>query len=650
MSFQFGRWYFDGQSSPRTLRGIPEDIISSYGPDGKGSYCSSGVNIVYAAFHTTLESHNEVQPFHSSSGKVFTWDGRLDNRADLVRHLGGPLSSQSPDVAIAAAAFDRWATTSFARLAGDWAVSIWDPLEHQLLLARDVIGTRRLHWHMSVDHVSWSTVLAAIVRMEEFQPTLDEEYIAGWFSYYPAPHITPYVAVHSVPPGSFVSIRPRKSTTTMYCVFDVPKTIRYSRDGEYEEHFRSLLAESINRRLRSDRPVLAELSGGMDSSSIVSMADRLIARGEAKTPRLDTVSFYDPCEPNWDERPYFTKVEEARGRTGFHIDVTYSNRSVPGVENTTSGMTPNDFAEESQEGALFAECLRSNGNRVVLSGVGGDEMTGGVPTPVPELADLLASCSFRVLGRRLTEWAIATRQPCVHLLCSACCGFLPPNIGATARNVYAAEWLFPNFVRRHWEPLTGYDQRLHILGPPPSFQENLSTLRALQRQLQCSGQRTVYLHEMRYPYLDQHLLEFLFAIPREQIVRPGQRRSLMRRALTGVVPQEILERRRKAFILRAPMVAIAKNWITLEAFTRHMVSEEMGIVNATKFRGVLARIRDGHVVPMVPVIRTLLIEQWLRSNAPSNAAEQSRQKKIELLRDSRAAGSQAVLGEMRSAS
>src|SRR6266702_6630587 len=82
-----------------------------------------------------------------------------------------------------------------------------------------------------------------------------------------------------------------------------------------------VFAKAVQRSLRSDRPVLAELSGGRDSTSIVCMADSIIARGTAETPRLDTLSMYDDSEPNWNERPYFTKVEEKRGRTGWHIDV-----------------------------------------------------------------------------------------------------------------------------------------------------------------------------------------------------------------------------------------------------------------------------------------------------------------------------------------
>lgn len=618
MSLQFGTWHFDGHHSSPEL-GISRDLIAAHGPDGQHCYCKGGVQIVYSAFHTTSESQHERQPHASQSGKVITWDGRLDNRADLIRHFGKPLTSETPDVAIAGVAYDQWGTAAFARLIGDWAISIWDPIALELLLAKDVIGVRRLYWCISASHVSWSTVLDAIVGAENLQPPFNEEYIAGWFSHYPAPNVTPYSKIHSVLPGSFVRIRSRRSATTIYFRFEPLRAIRYSSDAEYAEHFRDVFAESVRRRLRSNKPVLAELSGGMDSSSVVCIADNLIAAGKAETPRLDTLSFYDPSEPNWDERPYFTKVEALRGRRGFHIDVSRTNMSLPGLRESIPGITPNDCARDSGESAAIAECLIANGNREVLSGVGGDEMLGGVPTPIPELADLLARARLVRLAHQLTAWGIAIRQPCLFLLFDACRQFFPPNIGHTA-SVHATEWLTPRFVEQYRVVLGGYEQRLQLFGPLPSFQENVSTLRALQRQLQCTSKRTAHPHEVCYPYLDRDFVEFLFALPREQVIRPGRRRSLMRRALTGIVPTEILERKRKAFILRAPVVAVAQNWTAIEAFTQTMVSEEMGVVDAKNFRKALARIRDGQVVPMVPVIRTLLVEHWLRAAAARHKA------------------------------
>src|SRR5207253_1227956 len=105
-----------------------------------------------------------------------------------------------------------------------------------------------------------------------------------------------------------------------YWDFDPGKRIRYRTDAEYEEHFRAVFGKAVQRRLRSDGPILAELSGGMDSSSIVCMADSIIARGDVESPRLDTISWFDNSQPATDELPYIAIVEQRRGRTGFHID------------------------------------------------------------------------------------------------------------------------------------------------------------------------------------------------------------------------------------------------------------------------------------------------------------------------------------------
>src|SRR5581483_4360900 len=113
------------------------------------------------------------------------------------------------------------------------------------------------------------------------------------------------------------------------------------------------------------------------------------------------------------------------------------------------------------------------------------------------------------------------------------------------------------FVSRNQRALAEYRSRVKIFGPPPSVQENLSTLEALRRQLASLMLPTDPLHEVRYPYLDRDLLEFLYGIPRQQLVRPNERRSLMRRALKGVVPDQVLNRRRKAFVIRSPIITIS---------------------------------------------------------------------------------------------
>src|SRR5580698_2962803 len=95
-----------------------------------------------------------------------------------------------------------------------------------------------------------------------------------------------------------------------------------------------------------------------------------------------------------------------------------------------------------------------------------------------------------------------------------------------------------------------------------------------QRQLGCTALPSGPIYEKRYPYLDRDLLEFLYALPREQLVRPGQRRSLMRRALAGIVPDKVLNRKRKAFVSRSPMAAISRNWASLTDTCSQMISTD----------------------------------------------------------------------------
>jgi asparagine synthase (glutamine-hydrolysing) len=119
-------------------------------------------------------------------------------------------------------------------------------------------------------------------------------------------------------------------------------------------------------------------------------------------------------------------------------------------------------------------------------------------------------------------------------------------------------------------------------------------------------------YEKRYPFLDRDLLEFLYAVPREQLLRPGQRRSLMRRALAGIVPNGILDRKRKAFVTRKPIAAISTQWDSVVQMSRNMRCVSLGIVNEKRLHEALLKARDGQPEDVVTLVRTLSIEGWLR--------------------------------------
>jgi len=258
--------------------------------------------------------------------------------------------------------------------------------------------------------------------------------------------------------------------------------------------------------------------------------------------------------------------------------------------------------------------VTSQGNRVLLSGIGGDEVTGGVPTATPELADLLSRARFGALAHQLKVWALNKRKPWFHLFFETVREFCPRTLVGVPKHRRPAPWLNAHFVKQHRSALAGYEPRLKVSGALPSFQMNTDTLNGLRGQLGSSFKSNPP-YEKRYPYLDRDLLEFLYAIPREQLVRPGQRRSLMRRALVGIVPDTILQRRRKAFVSRAPLAALKQDWGQVVEMSHNMLSEKIGIVDAA---GLLRAVQDaclGKEISLTCLLRTLVLESWLRGLA-----------------------------------
>jgi asparagine synthase (glutamine-hydrolysing) len=613
MSVQFGRWNFGGRPLPPEEIEAVQRMMAGYGAGAGRTFGDLGISIVHQPFCTSRDSHREVQPYVASSGKVFVWDGRLDNRATYLELLTDRLAPNSPDVSIVAAAYERWGTGCLAQLVGDWALSVWDPKERFLILAKDPIGVRPLFYAFDADQTTWSSVLDPLIFCSTRSLSLEEEYLAGYLSSFPAAHLTPYAGIRSVPPSSFVRLRPGNEIVAKYWNPNPEKTIRYQTDHEYEEHFRLLFRESVRRRLRSSTPVLAELSGGIDSCSIVCVADRIFAEGIADCPSLDTLSYFDDAEPNWNEKPYFTMVEQLRGRSGYHIDLACDRDVSLEIDDDSFQPIPGKRVGSIPSAEHRARCIRTKGYRVVLSGIGGDEVTGGVPTPIPEIANLLARPQLRRLCSTVKAWALVQRKPWFHILAEAIARFFPRIEGNASSTRPRADWISADFLRRHRRALHGYDSRLKIFGPLPSFQENLATLDALRRQISCDSLPSNPAYEKRYPYLDRDFLEFLFAVPREQLVRPGMRRSLMRRALAGLVPDEILNRKRKAFVARAPHLALLENWHTIAANRIPTAGGRLGIVNDSAFTNAIESAREGREIPIVTLMRTLELETWLRS-------------------------------------
>jgi asparagine synthase (glutamine-hydrolysing) len=504
MSVLAGVWHFDGTPVNRDFLMAIGQQLSEYGPDGEVTYFDKSAGILYRPLHTTSESKLEHQPHKSVAGNIISWDGRLDNRDELICLLRHALRGDYTDVAIVSAAFDRWGTNSFTRFIGDWAMAIWNPYKQELVLARDYIGVKQLFYYPSSKRVIWCSHIVPLALCGD-RFTLCDDYIAGYLAFYPDVHLTPYSEILPVPPGAFVCIRDKRIGTHKYWLAKRAYSIRYKRDEEYVEHYRDLFCQSVRRRLRSDSPVLAELSGGLDSSSVVCMADAIMAKESWHTERLDTFSFHDSSELEEDDLLYFTRVEAQRNRTGFHVDLHGSGNSfLP--ENPSFVGTPGPGSRAEVREAL-SSIVNQCGYRIILSGFGGDQMNGQTLDPRILMADLFLHLRWIELLKQLRAWSLLIRKrPWIHLLLQTLVQLVPIPVRAQFTNFATAlPWLNRDFACKHRVSarlLEGLDGVWFI---QPSTRDAMQTIATLSRHLSSSTPSVV---EKRYPYLDQNLVDF----------------------------------------------------------------------------------------------------------------------------------------------
>jgi asparagine synthase (glutamine-hydrolysing) len=613
MSVQAGIWNFDGRPvGPEQIDNISQ-LLKQQGPDGESRYVVGSVALLYRAFHTTAESRREAQPYLSRRGFLLTWDGRLDNRHTLTDDLRIDLEANPTDVAVVAAAFDRWETDCFRRLVGDWAVSIWKPEQRELLFASDFMAIRHIFYYLKKDRIWWSTDLGSLVLLSKDRFHIDDDYVAGYFAHNPDAHRTPYLEIREVPPGQFVRVRNGDAVTERFWSFSPKSRIRYKTDPEYEEHFRFVLRQSVRRRLRSDSPILGELSGGVDSSSIVCMADDILGKEGAEAPHLDTLSYYDKTEPSGDDWTYFQKIEAQRGRAGIHIDGSKLGASPDSLACLGFSPLPGAFGSGQTLDAERTDAIRRGGYRAVLSGIGGDEFMGGIPDPRAHLGDLLLQFKFVSLTKQLMAWSLVKRRPWVQLLWQSAIDALPSSLGQHfAKDAKIEPWIRQGFAKRTRLTIRQLDVDEHFGLWLPTRRSYIAGVQTMANNLAKLLPSTNAIEEARYPFLDQTVIEFILSIPASQMLRPGERRSLMRRSLAGVVPQEILSRRTKQVAERTPMLILEKSWDELQNIYQTSLSSRLGYIHEDRLLKTISEARTGKVVPIVRVLWTISLEYWLR--------------------------------------
>jgi asparagine synthase (glutamine-hydrolysing) len=607
MSIIFGiRAADEQQVEERHLRELAR-ATERYAPDGTFVAAKANVGMGFQPFHSHERSRLEAQPATDGRDATLCFDGRLDNHEELRVTLD--LTRADPaDSEIVLAAFDRWGESCFARFVGDWALALWSRANRALYLARDHAGTRTLFYENSEGGVFWATYLETFF-VDTPQRPVDEAFISCYLAGQPTHDLTPYKGIRAVTPGCWVRIQGDKVTHRTHWSWLAKDQIRYRTDAEYEEHFFLLFKQAVARRTGPGMPILAHLSGGMDSCSIVCMSDYIRAQcGAEPVDLLDTLSYYDDSEPNWNERAYFEAVEKKRGKRGIHLPLPLLSEDIEPapVRYLWPGA---DRAAYDNERRLMAEAGHEN-YRVVLSGIGGDELLGGVPNGVPELADLLARGELSGYFRSALAWCLVGRTPLIQMTGRVLEFLVQQYVPAHFRKKSLPPWSTSR-LEGHVRQVLHESRLLDIPLSQPSSLANARLAPALLETLPHRCPHHFVRYEWRYPYLDRDLVDFLLRVPRTVLVRPGRRRAMMRNALRNLVPTEVLERRRKgarsrsiALTLKLQERRVSTLFDSLpqpmaDLADRHILQQSA--VEAVR-RSDLSRIQ--------PVLRAILIQLW----------------------------------------
>lgn len=611
-----GGIYTRNGSSPdgEVLRGLG-NALAGIGPDGQSFFLQPPVGMVFRAFHTDRESRRTAQPIATPEGDVLAWNGRLDNRGDLERDFAGSLPGNPREADFVLAAYRRWGIEGFSRLIGDFSLALWDAAERLLVLATDAFSVRPLYYWQGRNVLLWASRARAVLAAAGLPPEVDEEFVASFLTCSRPSEHSPFRAVRMLPPGCVLVVRGEQMELKRIWRPDPGREIRYRSDSEYEEHFQALFREAVACRLRADGPVYSDLSGGLDSSSIVCVADEILAAGAAAAPELRTVSWvYDESKTS-DERPFIGLVEERRGRRGLHI----RDEDHPMLSRLPASYRP-DYPHGQlaflARNDFLAASMANAGARVLLRGTGGDHVLAAGAGHMPfELADLLRRGRLAKAMRSSFAWSHAVRTPWHSVLWQGGISpLLPVSLRSRMRSAYPLErWFEPRFAKRlnlaERVLGAGDDAGFHR----PSARQRHALTREVSRDIGWELFTTSGCVEMRFPFMDRRLVEFLLALDASQLLRPGETKSLLRRSLAGTLPEGIRLRRSNAGPDEALYRACLREWSWLSGTLADARVCTYGFVNQGALTETLHRMRHGGKLTTPQLLRTLCLEFWLRS-------------------------------------
>jgi asparagine synthase (glutamine-hydrolysing) len=575
-------------------------VICHRGPDDEG-FAETDAASLGARRLSIIDLAGGHQPMASPDGRVeVAYNGEIYNYRELrteLQQLGCTFSTES-DTEVLLRAYEAWGTDAFARLNGMWGLAILDrrdAADPKLILCRDHFGIKPLYWTRSGNRILFSSEIKGLLQDPSVQPEPNEQRIYEYLLAGLHEHDTNtfFAGIHQLAPASYAVVDASGMRTETYW------TPRLRTDGDASPAtFRRLFERSVARRLVADVPVGTCLSGGLDSSSIVSIMSRQLAEhvpdAASLGDRLKTFSAVFPGDPI-DEREYIDVVLEHSGAEGNFVEP--SSRQFVEELPRFVWYLDEPMVSTGPYAQWCVQRLARTKVTVLLDGQGGDELLAGyTPYQYVYLRELLRKRRYLAFSRE----ALRARDVLMP--------HLRRRVGSRRKGVAVRSILRPQFlarVKRPVDPRVQNDLKLRLLQDLTAY--SLPSL--LRYEDRNSMAHSV---ESRVPFLDQELVDYVLTLPPEAIVHDGWSRAIFRDAMRGILPEKIRKRRWKVGFTTPEM-----RWIRAEReyFEELMASESFrsrpywdGEAVASAFRGAL----DGEIEESLFFWRAINLEVWLR--------------------------------------
>ena len=557
MSGLAGLIHWDGRPPDPSSMDLMMNVIQHRGPDGSTWEAKEGVGLGFARLalqKSELSYHQPVWLPDDSCGIVA--DARLFNRDDLLKRLGEVawFQGEPGDGAILLALYERWGVDFLDQVDGDFAFAIWDRKRACLFAASDPFGVKPFFYRWEPDRFIFASEPKQILLLPDVSVEADDLLVGEYlFNKFEEPARTFFKHIGRLTPAHYLIATSQGVVQTRWWNPGPDREIHYSNPQEYFDQFRHLFVSAVAKRLQTDYPVGAHLSGGFDSSSIVAMAADLYQRGvngqlPNHLPRFETISaiYGDlPC----DESEYITAVTK---QVPFR-----SHTFTPASDTLLEGLAEELWRIDSPLGNIqrgfYDGCLKILADiqaRTLLDGEGGDELTFESYV----LRDLAQRRRFLRLIQETRLVSKTSWSSFAWLLYDALLTIVPDS----ARQLYRKlrkpvswqppPWANPEFVDFFFQApessvtpaprYNSYTQELVYQNfTDPMFHWVMAGIEI---------RASYHGYEARHPYCDRPLVEFVLGIPFEQRLSGGQWRLLQRRSLAGQLPDKILTRATKA--------------------------------------------------------------------------------------------------------